>query len=114
MKINRFFENEVQGPIGNIDLMNNISSDRVRELMKDLEESMDNFDKNLNNFKTLQKELSNYKSKKSKKNNQIDDTVSEFQLLNKSLEEDIISRLDIIIQQLKDYTTNGERYIYNQ
>jgi ABC-type transporter Mla subunit MlaD len=114
MKIKRFFENEVQGPIGNVDLVNDISTSRVEEIIKDMKSFMDAFDKNLNELVKIQKELSKYKNSSKNKNTQIDDSVTELQLVTKSLEETVLAKIDTVINQLEDYTDNGLRYIYSE
>ena len=114
MKIKRFFENEVQGPNGTVDLSNDISTSRVEEIIKEMSSSIDNFDKNHTQLKKFEEELKKYTNKSSSKNDQIDDSIIELQMVNKSLEQDILSRMDIIIEKLKNYIKEGRNYIYTK
>jgi uncharacterized coiled-coil DUF342 family protein len=114
MKIKRFFENEVQGPVGTMDLSKDISSSRVEEIIKDISSFMDNFEENLNKLKKYEEELAKYKSKSKKSNDQIDDSIVELQQVNKSIEQDVQSKLDTLIEKLKDYVENGRNYIYEE
>jgi hypothetical protein len=114
MKIKRFFENEVQGPNGTVDLSNDISTSRVEEIIKEMSSSIDNFDKNHTQLKKFEEELKKYTNKSSSKNDQIDDSIIELQMVNKSLEQDILSRMDIIIEKLENYIKEGRNYIYTK
>lgn len=111
MKIKRFFENEMQGPEGKTDLLD-ISKDRVDEIIKELEKILDQSSTNLITLKKFEKELSKYKSKSTKSNDQIDDSVAELGRVNNFLENDVIDIIDSIIETLKQYNKEGRSYIY--
>jgi DNA repair ATPase RecN len=114
MKIKRFFENEFQGPEGSIDLTNDISTSRVEEIIKDITSFLEKLDEEHTSLKKFEEELSRYKSSSKKGNDQIDDSVLQLQQINKSIESEIKSKLDDVVDKLKDYITNGRNYIYSE
>ena len=114
MKIKRFFENEVQGPEGKTDIVNDISTERVEQIIKEIGSFSTNFEENLTKLKKFEEELSKYKSESNKSNDQIDDTVVTLQKVNKSIEQDVLNNLDSIANKLNDYINNGRNYIYEK
>jgi len=114
MKIKRFFENEVQGPEGVTDLVNDISKERVEQIVKELGSISATYGDKLTTLKKFEEELSKYKSKSKESNDQIDDAVVTLQQINKSVEQDILNDLDSIVSKLNDYIDNGRNYIYDK
>lgn len=114
MRIRKFFENELQGPQGITNLSNDISSERVEEIVREILTLLDKFQEGQTKLKKFEEELSKYRNKSKKGNDQIDDTVIEIQQVNKSLEIDVQSKLDNIIEKMKDYIDNGRNYIYSE
>ncbi len=113
MKIRRFYENEVQGPEGKIDLMNDISSERVEEIIKDLSEQVASLDEFVKTNQKFESEFEKYRSKSKKGNDQIDDSVINLQRIIKSL-EDAKSSVDTLVTGLEDYIKSGRKYIYKE
>lgn len=112
MKIKRFFENEVQGPNGVLNLSNDISTSRVEEIIKQLKKYVDDYNKNSIEIDKLENELTRYRGESNKNNDQIDDSVINLQQVNKSIELDVLSKINDIILKLQDYIENGRNYIY--
>lgn len=112
MKIKKFYENEVQGTVGNVDLVNDFSLSESEEIIKNLKLSMNIFQTKIEEFKKYENQLSKFKSKSRNKSDQIDDSVIEFQRLIKLLEDDIQNRLETLIYNMNDYIKNGRNYIY--
>jgi anti-sigma28 factor (negative regulator of flagellin synthesis) len=112
MKIKRFFESELQGPDGSIDLTNDISTQRVEEIIKDITTFLDRLDESHTTLKKFEEELTKYKSSSKKGNDQIDDSVIQLQQVNKTIESDVKSKLDDIVDKLKNYIEDGRNYIY--
>jgi hypothetical protein len=106
MKIQKFFEN--QNPL------TDISAERIDEITKDLKEFLDSFNSNLSTLKKFEKELTKYKGKSSKSNDQIDDSIIQLQQINTSIQQDLISKLDTLIGNLNDYKESGRNYIYQE
>jgi len=114
MKIKRFNENEVQGPDGTMDLVNDISTDKVEQIVKEIGGFLSSFEDSLSKLKKFEQELTKYKSKSKKSNDQIDDSVVQLQQVNKSLERDVQNKLDSVIKKLNDYVENGRNFIYEK
>jgi Sec-independent protein translocase protein TatA len=128
MKIKRFNENEVQGPEGTmnlvddevqgpggtINLVNDISTDKAEKIIKEMGGFLSSFQDILSKLKKFEQELAKYKSKSKKSNDQIDDSVVQLQKVNKSLEQDVQNKLDSIIKKLNNYITNGRNFIYEE
>ena len=60
---------------------------------------------------SLINEFSNYKSDSGKTNDQIDDSISNLQLVRKNF-EDIIDKLDNVVNNMTDYSESGRKYLY--
>lgn len=101
MKIKKFRESN------NID----ISVDRVKEIIEKISEISSDFDSKKDVINGLKAELSNYKSSSSKSNDQIDDSVSNLQIVNSKIEESMQS-IETIIKNLENYVDNGRKYLY--
>lgn len=114
MKIKRFLESEVQGPEGKVDIVNNISTERVDVIKKGIESHLSSIDKIQKELTTFENELSKYTSNSKKSNNQIDDSVLELKLINDSLRNIIEIKLSTVVQKLEHYQTNGSKFIYNK
>ena len=99
MRIKKFNESEVL----------NISADRVEEIIKfftDLTAIIDNKSELIN---ALANELDNYKSDSKTKIDQIDDSISNLQLI-KSDFSNVKDKLDNVVNNLKDYNENGRKF----
>ncbi len=81
MKIKRFFESELQGPDGTIDIVNDISPEKTQEIIKELKIVQTDISKYMDTISTFEKQLSKFKSDKKKSNDQIDDSVIQLQQL---------------------------------
>lgn len=101
MKIKRFNESNQL----------DISSERIDEMVKDLNLILDSMNKNIKKVESYLNELSNYKSISSKGNDQIDDSISSLQLTRSDLENSI-DKVDTVIQNLIKYNEEGRSYIY--
>jgi chromosome segregation ATPase len=102
MKIRKFFEQDE-----NVD----ISNDRIKEILEQLTTISSDLDTNRESIISLTNELSNYRSKSKTSNDQIDDSVSNFEQVKENIST-IISLLDTISKNLKDYDQSGRRYLY--
>ena len=112
MKIKRFNENEVQGPQGTLDAFNDISTDKIDQIINDLTSFTSDFSEKLAKLQKIESELSKFKSKSKSKMDQIDDSFVQLQKVNRTIEQDINDKLDTIISNLKDRKENGKNYIY--
>jgi chromosome segregation ATPase len=102
MKIRKFFEAEE-----NVD----ISNDRVKEIIEKLISCSQTLDSKKDEMSSLHNELSNYKSKSAKSNDQIDDSVANLEFVDSKL-KDILNHIDTIVNDLKDYDSSGRKYLY--
>jgi|688.fasta_scaffold75183_3 hypothetical protein len=112
MKIKRFNENEVQGPEGQLDAFNDISSEKIDEIINDITKCTSIFSEKLSQLKKIESELSKFKSKSKSKMDQIDDSFVQLQRINRTIEKDVNDKLDTVVQNLKDRKDNGKNYIY--
>ena len=60
---------------------------------------------------SLINELNNFKSGSEKSSDQIDDTISNLQLVRKYL-TDATDKLDNVVNNMDDYSKNGRKYLY--
>ena len=116
MKIKRFLENsnqtsknEVQGPQGVTSTINEISQEKLDEIITDLINTRSLFDDKLKKLKQIEKDLSKFKSNSKTKIYQIDDSYLQIQSINKLIEEDIDRKIKEIIESLKDRKENGNK-----
>jgi len=92
-------------------VINDISNERVEEMLETLKEIVESMDDNKELLKTMESELSNFLNKNAKKNDQLDDSSLN---LNTSLGkiDEVLGLLDTIYTNLEDYNKNGRKYIY--
>lgn len=103
MKIKRFNESD------QID----ISSERIKEILTQLQDFAAQLMDNNKMIESLTNELSNYESSATKGNDQIDDSISSAQMLKTSI-VDSIDKVDNIIKNLNDYNEKGRKYLYTE
>jgi hypothetical protein len=60
---------------------------------------------------SLKNEFSNYRSKSKKSNDQIDDSVSNLEIIDSKI-SDTLSALDTVVNNLKDYNESGRKFLY--
>lgn len=101
MKIKKFFENE----------MSEISGDRTNDIIDDLKSTVTFLNQKVENIDAYINEFGNFQNKTKSKNDQIDDSVSNLQLVRSSL-IDSYDKLDNIILSLQDYNKSGRKYLY--
>jgi hypothetical protein len=104
MKIKRFLESEEQKDLAN---------ERVEDILKELKEFTSQLENRVKIVNSLEGELSNYKNLSTKSNDQIDDSIAALQIIKKNV-DDSIDKLDTIITNLKDYNTEGRKYLYTE
>ena len=102
MKIRRFNESEDS---------ENISPERVGEIIEDLSNITSEIDKNAKMINSILNELENYKSTSKSSNNQVDDASISLDSIKSKLDEST-SLIDSTIKVLRDYTESGEKYLY--
>jgi uncharacterized coiled-coil DUF342 family protein len=103
MQIKRFNEQESS--------ILDISNERVQEIMDEMGSYASTFEDKLEKIKNFERELSKFRSKSKKGNDQIDDSVIELQELIKSI-EGLRSNLDNVLHNLEDYKESGREFIY--
>jgi chromosome segregation ATPase len=99
MKIRRFFESEEQ-----VD----ISPERITEMMDELKDFIANVEDKSKLVDALGTELSNYKNKSTKSNDQIDDSIAALQVIKKDL-DDCVDKLDTVLNNLDSYNQDGRK-----
>jgi uncharacterized protein YoxC len=104
MKIKRF--NESQEDI-------NISTQRVDEIIEDMNNMLSNLDDKNKTLQSYTNELSNYKSSSKTSNDQIDDSIVALEISIKN-NEDTIDKIDTIISNLLNYNDNGRDFLYSE
>ena len=97
--------------IESIDSSIDISNERVSEIIDKLSDISSAFDAKVIDVISIKDELSNYRSKSLKSNDQIDDSVSNLERINTRI-NDILSALDTAINSLKDYNASGRKFLY--
>jgi chromosome segregation ATPase len=102
MKIRKFYE---------ADEVMDISNDRITEILSQLSNMSSDLDKKKEEIISLTNEMSNYRSKSKKSNDQIDDSVADMETIDSKL-GDIISSIDTISNNLKSYNESGRQYLY--
>ena len=111
MKIRKFYENEVQGPDGLIGGLSDMSPEKIKETIDNLTEILNTFNKKLSELKTIETDLSKFKSGSKSNLDQIDNSFTTIQSINGDLENEILNKLDTVITNLKDRLKNGKSYI---
>jgi ABC-type transporter Mla subunit MlaD len=105
MRIKRFYED--------IENNNDISKERVSEIIEDLRLHVSEVNSKKEYFDSLLVELNNFKSKSVKSNDQIDDSVVTLDLIVDDLKSTIDS-IDNVINNLANYVENGREYLYTE
>jgi hypothetical protein len=105
MKIKRFHEN--------IDEEVNISQERVGEMIEELKEVLSDLEDRSSTIDSYLNELENYQSKSTKGNDQIDDSISSFQIAKRGI-DDSIDKIDNVINNLMSYNEDGRKYLYSE
>jgi ABC-type transporter Mla subunit MlaD len=105
MKIKRFHEN--------IDEEVNISQERVGEMIEELKEVLSDLEDRSSTIDSYLNELENYQSKSTKGNDQIDDSISSFQIAKRGI-DDSIDKIDNVINNLMSYNDEGRKYLYTE
>lgn len=101
MRIKRFFESEQA----------DISNERVGEILDVLREMVINIEDKSKYIDLLGNELSNYKNKSVKNNDQIDDTIGALQIIKKDL-DNVMDKLDTSVENLQNYNDEGRKALY--
>ena len=102
MKIKKFWEkNEIP----------NLISEETNQMVEILQSSIEMLDEKKQEIFSTKNKLMNFQNRGVKKNDQIDDAVSNFEMSIKSI-NDAISKLDEGLNLLKDYNENGRKYLY--
>lgn len=103
MKIRRFNESE----------QNEISENRVSEIIDELTEFNSNLDAKNKSIESLISELTNFKNESDKNNDQIDDNIALLQLIRKDLEESI-DKIDNVLVNFNSYLEDGRKFLYSE
>lgn len=98
---NKFNESDIQ----------DISSDRIEEIISSLTEMSSDVNQKNEIIDSLINELNNFRGNSGKSNDQIDDSISNLQLIRKSF-SDSIDKLDNVVIDIKDYNENGRKFLY--
>jgi septal ring factor EnvC (AmiA/AmiB activator) len=91
----------------------NISSDRINEINKELENFVYITQDKLKFVDSLINELNNYKNESNGGNDQIDDSIIALQVIKKNI-EDSVDKIDTVVNNLKDYNDNGRKFLYTE
>jgi flagellar biosynthesis chaperone FliJ len=111
MKIKKFFETELQGPDGPIDIVNDISQEAAEDIIKKLKNQESSNQKYLVELESIERQLSKFKSSSKKSNDRIDNSIIELQQLINTLKTDIQPKIDTLTKNMEDYISNGRNYI---
>ena len=101
MKIKRFNEDE------QVD----ISSERVSEINEELKDFAAIMLDKSKYIESLLNELNNFRSDSKKGNDQIDDSISALQVMQKDISS-CSDKIDTVINNLLDYNEKGRKYLY--
>ncbi len=101
MKIRRFDESD----------MNDISPDRVVEILQSLTVMSSDMDQRVELIDSLINELNNFKSTSKSNNDQVDDSISNLEIV-RSLFKDSLGNLDSVVSNMRDYNQNGRKFLY--
>jgi ABC-type transporter Mla subunit MlaD len=93
------------------DLVQDISSEKVEEMIKNLKDISEIIDEKKKEIKKISTDLSAFSNKKEKKNDQVDDSILNFEKVDANL-LDALSLLDTVYKNLEDYKDNGRKYLY--
>jgi ABC-type transporter Mla subunit MlaD len=103
MRIKRFNESETV----------DISTDRIDEIVKELNEISASVKDKAKTIESLNSELNNYVSDSQKGNDQIDDSIFALQIIKKNL-DDTQDKIDTILQNMSSYNDEGRKYLYTE
>jgi t-SNARE complex subunit (syntaxin) len=101
MKIKRFLEASVE----------DISPDKVNDIIDLLTKMVKEFEYNREVLDKVVKDLEGFKSDSSESNDQIDDSVINLDSSKVKL-QDILSIIDSVVLNLKDYNESGRKFLY--
>lgn len=102
MKIKKFWEkNEIL----------NLSTEETSDIIEILQSAIEELDGKKQEIFSEKNKLMNFQNRDTKKNDQIDDAISNLELSLKSL-SDSISKIDESLKLIKDYSENGRKYLY--
>lgn len=91
----------------------NISPERVEDIIEDMNSILTSLSDDVKKVDSYLNELNNYKSLRTKGNDQIDDSISSFQIVRKDLNNSI-DKIDNVINNLINYNEEGRKYLYSE
>jgi len=91
--------------------MIDISTDRSLEMIELLSKISKDILENLEKIESLSNELEGFRSKSTTSNDQIDDSVSNLEMIKNALRESL-DKIDNTSINMKDYLENGRKYMY--
>jgi ABC-type transporter Mla subunit MlaD len=103
MRIKRFNESETV----------DISSDRVEEILSELNQAASAIEDKSKLVDSLVNELNDYVNQSQKGNDQIDDSIFALQVIKKDL-DDSLDKIDTVVKNINDYSQNGRKYLYTE
>lgn len=89
----------------------NLSVEDTSEVIDILQQSIENLDERKKNIFEVKNKLMNYQNTGIKKNDQIDDVVSNLEMCVKSI-DDAMSKIDVSLKLMRDYSESGRKYLY--
>lgn len=101
MRIKRFLEANVE----------DISPEKVNDIIDLLSKMVKEFEYNREVLDKIVKDLENFKSDSSESNDQIDDSVINLDASKVKL-QDMLSIIDSVVLNLKDYNESGRKFLY--
>lgn len=101
MRIKRFLEANVE----------DISPEKVNDIIDLLSKMVKEFEYNREVLDKIVKDLENFKSESSESNDQIDDSVINLDASKVKL-QDMLSIIDSVVLNLKDYNESGRKFLY--
>jgi ABC-type transporter Mla subunit MlaD len=90
---------------------NEIAPERLIEIIEELSAIVSDLDAKKSKIESIYNDLSNFKGKSTKSNDQIDDSVSNLQLSKSGIDE-CIDKIDSAVNSLKNYEEKGRQYLY--
>ena len=103
MRIKRFNESETV----------DISSERVEEILSELNQAASAIEHKSKLVDSLVNELNDYVNQSQKGNDQIDDSIFALQVIKKDL-DDSLDKIDTIVKNMNDYSQSGRKYLYTE
>lgn len=101
MRIFKFNESE----------LSEISPDRVSEIIENISTISNDVRQKQESIDALINELGNFKTSSKSSNDQIDDSISNLEILRKLL-GDSLDKMDNVVINMKDYSKDGRKYLY--